>query len=59
MVTRGPHIMSAAGSDIYTWDIETGHQLRVRINVHDDNAYSPKCSRYGHLLFTGWSYSYV
>lgn len=53
LVVRGPHLMSAAGSDIYTWDIETGHQMRVRLNVHVGNAYSLVCSRSGHLLFTG------
>lgn len=53
LVVRGPHLMSSAGSDIYTWDIETGHQLRVRLNVHVGNAYSLECSRSGHLLFTG------
>jgi WD40 repeat protein len=59
LVVRGPHIMSAAGSDIYTWNIETGHQLRVWLNVHVGNAYSLECNHSGHLLFTGWSYSYV
>lgn len=53
LVVRGPHLMSSAGSDIYTWDIETGHPLRVRLNVHVGNAYSLECSRSGHLLFTG------
>lgn len=53
LVVRGPHLMSSAGSDIYTWDIETGQQLRVRLNVHVGNAYSLECSRSGHLLFTG------
>ena len=26
--------MSAASSDIYTWDIETGHQLQVYSHPH-------------------------
>ncbi|KAH9291449.1 hypothetical protein KI387_043359, partial [Taxus chinensis] len=52
-VVRGPNVVSTAGSDMYTWDAETGQQLRVRLNVHVGNAYSLKCSRSGHLLFTG------
>eukprot|EP01018_Ginkgo_biloba_P038234 Gb_38061 [translate_table: standard] len=53
LVTRGPNVVSTAGSDMYTWDVETGQQLRVRLNVHVGNAYSLECSRSGHLLFTG------
>uniref|UniRef100_A0A0D6R1I0 F-box domain-containing protein n=1 Tax=Araucaria cunninghamii TaxID=56994 RepID=A0A0D6R1I0_ARACU len=53
LVTRGPNVVSTAGSDMYTWDVETGQQIRIRLNVHVGNAYALQCSRSGHLLFTG------
>ncbi|GLJ52011.1 hypothetical protein SUGI_1105600 [Cryptomeria japonica] len=53
LVARGPNVVSTAGSDMYTWNAENGQLLTVRPNVHVGNAYSLKCSRSGHLLFTG------
>lgn len=53
LVARGPSVLSTAGSDMYTWNVEDGELITVRLNVHVGKAYSLKCSQSGHLLFTG------
>lgn len=53
LVVRGPRVFSASGSDVYTWDVESGKRLRVRFRVHLGQAYSVQCSQSGEFLFTG------
>ncbi|XP_022898381.1 F-box/WD-40 repeat-containing protein At5g21040-like [Olea europaea var. sylvestris] len=51
-----PHdtiLMSAAGSDVHLWDINSGTPLAIINNAHVGNAYSLACSHTGKLIFTG------
>ncbi|CAM6093738.1 unnamed protein product [Calypogeia fissa] len=53
LVVRGGRVLSTAGSDVYTWDAQTGKQLRVRKGVHSGQAYAVEGTRSGHIVFTG------
>eukprot|EP00249_Psilotum_nudum_P021627 c28180_g1_i1 orf=318-2015(+) len=53
LVIRGHRLVTTAGSDTYSWDIETGELLRFRRETHTGNTYAVECSRSGHFLFTG------
>ncbi|KAI5062503.1 hypothetical protein GOP47_0023042 [Adiantum capillus-veneris] len=50
---RGQRMVSSAGSDVYSWDVETGRCLRVRAGAHHGQAYAVECSRSGHFVFSG------
>lgn len=53
VVAKGRRIHSTAGSDAYTWDLETGELLRVRVGVHTGQVYAVAASQSGHFVFTG------
>ncbi|MCO5608491.1 hypothetical protein L7F22_062702 [Adiantum nelumboides] len=50
---RGQRLVSSSGSDVYSWDVETGRCLRVRAGAHHGQAYAVECSRSGHFVFSG------
>lgn len=53
LVQQGRRVFSTAGSDVYTWDVETGKLLRLRTGVHSGQAYAVQGTRSGHIVFTG------
>jgi len=53
LVPRGRRVLSTAGSDVYSWDIETGQKFRVRSGVHAGQAYAVEGSHSGNFVFTG------
>ena len=52
LVPRGRRILSTAGSNVYSWDIETG-QHRMRAGAHVGQAYAVQGSHSGDFVFTG------
>lgn len=50
---RSQRLVTSAGSDVYSWDVETGNCLRVRTGAHNGQAYAVECSRSGHFVFSG------
>ncbi|KAJ7571529.1 hypothetical protein O6H91_01G165700 [Diphasiastrum complanatum] len=52
LVPRGRRVLSTAGSDAYTWDVETGKMIRVR-EVHVGQAYAVEGSHSGQYVITG------
>ncbi|KAH6559401.1 hypothetical protein KP509_1Z010800 [Ceratopteris richardii] len=50
---RGHKLVSSSGSDVYSWDAETGRCLRVRAGAHHGQAYAVECTRSGHFVFSG------
>eukprot|EP00850_Spirogloea_muscicola_P017301 SM000147S01120 [mRNA] locus=s147:266487:268319:+ [translate_table: standard] len=53
LAPRGGRLLSTAGTDAYSWDVETGRLLRVRKGLHQGQAYAVEGSRAGHFVFTG------
>eukprot|EP00897_Mesotaenium_endlicherianum_P005817 jgi/Mesen1/5263/ME000263S04370 len=53
LAARGPRLVTTAGADQYSWDVETGCLLRVRRGVHAGQAEAVECTRSRHLVFTG------
>ncbi|KAL2621532.1 hypothetical protein R1flu_001737 [Riccia fluitans] len=53
LAQRGRRVFSTAGSDVYSWDTETGELLRVRTGVHIGQAYAVQGTRSGHIVFSG------
>eukprot|EP00250_Pteridium_aquilinum_P034910 c8305_g1_i1 orf=363-2009(+) len=50
---RSQRLVTTAGSDVYSWDIEAGRCLRVLAGAHSGQAYAVECSKSGHFLFSG------
>eukprot|EP00850_Spirogloea_muscicola_P007579 SM000038S14392 [mRNA] locus=s38:746019:747834:- [translate_table: standard] len=53
LAPRGARLLSTAGTDAYSWDVETGRLLRMRKGLHQGQAYAVEGSRAGHFVFTG------
>ncbi|XP_059640672.1 F-box/WD-40 repeat-containing protein At5g21040 [Cornus florida] len=53
LVPHDTTVASAAGSDVYIWDTNTGTQIDVIDNAHVGNIYSLARSHTGNFLFTG------
>lgn len=50
---RSQRLVTSAGSDVYSWDVESGSCLRFRAGAHYGQAYAVECSRSGRFLFSG------
>lgn len=50
---RSQRLVSSAGSDVYTWDVDAGSCLRFRGGAHHGQVYAVECSRSGRYLFSG------
>eukprot|EP01018_Ginkgo_biloba_P019508 Gb_13592 [translate_table: standard] len=53
LVPRGKGVFATSGSDLYSWDVVSGEELRVRFKIHVGQAYCVECSQSGDFLFTG------
>lgn len=50
---RARRLVTTAGSDVYSWDVETGECTWVNTEAHVGQAYAVECSKSGRFVFTG------